>query len=499
MGMSGKTFLSAFQMGAKLYPDIVKSREDKIDKDLKREMLNLQKNRLKVEGEVAAAKGTRLATGLKNLEEFKIEFDALDMNSPEFVSQYSDLVKNKITGMSMAPESLEKFNAIDGMVKGNAIYKAQVEAENNAWKVTEWWNKRNPLSPIDPRTAPPEALAAVDRAHKDYLQEEKNKALRAEVETRSEAETALKDKAEFVAFVEETGSAFKPEDYENPEAKTALRIHNQIEEVKELIMTVGEDGLPIMAKLVIKPDGSGYDNHLAVLAELTTLANKQKTDRGIKGKSLSESQGNALMYSERLRFANETMDRMVIEGAVPTKDFINGLIANVTADDPFSIANALIAPEFQVWKSAADNFIRATLRKESGAAIADTEYIGGFKDYISLLGDSDKLAEHKRDLRMGIADAMRRVSGTPWEESYLPRKPMTFPSKESAMEYAGKWLKEGDKAEYREGGMIIPFTVQKRKEEPAEEVVEKVDFETLPDPKTNPLLKGAPAPTSIRP
>lgn len=502
MGMSGKTFLSAFQVGSRLYPDILKSREDQIDKKLKREMLDLQKNNLKVESEVAAAKGERLSTGLKNLEEFKVEFDALDMNSPEFVSQYSDLVKNKITGISMAPESLEKFNAIDGMVKGNAIYKAQVETENNAWKVTEWWNKRNPLSPIDPRTAPPEALAAVDRAYKDYLQEEKNKALRAEVETRSEAETALKDKAEFVAFVEETGSAFKPEDYEKPEAKTALRIHNQTEEVKDLIMEVGEDGLPIMAELVIKPDGSGYENHLAVLAKLRTLANKQKTERGIQGKSLSEGQGNALMYSERLKFDNETMDRAVLQGVAPGKDLLNTLLSNLSGEKTFSFYNAVIDPEFQVWKSAADNFIRATLRKESGAAIADHEYVGGFKDYIPLFGDSDKLQAHKRRLRKGIADTMRRISSIPWDESYLPSQPLSFQSLEQAERYLGKadWLPEGTKAEYYDEArkLYVPFTVRK-KAEPTKKAVPKLGGETLPDPKTNPLLKGAPAPTSIRP
>jgi hypothetical protein len=47
MGMSGKTFLSAFQMGAKMYPDILKSREDQIDKKAKRKVLNLQKRKLK--------------------------------------------------------------------------------------------------------------------------------------------------------------------------------------------------------------------------------------------------------------------------------------------------------------------------------------------------------------------------------------------------------------------------------------------------------------------
>ena len=503
MGMSGKTFLSAFQMGAKMYPDIVQSREDQIDKKLKRDVIDLQKRKLESDRDIAAALKDREAVGMKNLNTFKVGYEALDMNDPRFPSNYSKLVKDNITGIGMSKRSLEAFNFIDGMVKGDARFKSQVEAENKAWVALDWYNQRNPLAPIDPQTAAPDALMAVNNSYKDYLQEEKNKAVRAEVEAKTEAETALADKATFTAFVEETGSAFNPEDYAKPEAKTALRIHKQTEEVKDLIMTVGEDGLPIMAKLKINQDGSGYENLLAVKAELTTLANKQKTDRGIKGKSLSESQGNALMYSERLKFANETMDRMVLEGAVPTKDFINGLIADVTSDNPFSIANALIAPEFQVWKSAADNFIRAVLRKESGAAIADTEYIGGFKDYISLLGDSDKLAEHKRDLRMGITDTMRRVSSIPWDESFLPRKPLSFQSYDQAKEYLGKggWLEEGAEAEYYDEALksYIPFKVQGRKTEPTKKAVPKLGGETLADPRTNPLLKGAAAPTSIRP
>ena len=338
----------------------------------------------------------------------------------------------------------------------------------------------------------------------DHLQEEKNKAVRAEVETKGEAETALKDKATFTAFIEETGSAFNPEDFSKPEAKTALRIHKQTEEVKDLIMTVGEDGLPIMAKLRIKPDGSGYENLLAVKAELTTLANKQKTERGIKGKSLSEQQGNALMYSERLKFDNETMDRAVLQGVAPGDDLLNNLLSSLSGEKTFSFYNAVIDPEFQVWKSAADNFIRATLRKESGAAIADHEYVGGFKDYIPLFGDSDKLQAHKRRLRKGIADTMRRVSSVPWDESYLPSQPLSFKSYEQAESYLGKadWLPEGTKAEYYDEARkaYIPFTVtDKRKKKPTKKSVPKLGGETLKDPRTNPLLKGAPAPTSIRP
>ena len=485
-------------MGAKLYPDIVKSREDQIDKKLKRDIINLEKEKLESDKAIAEKLKEREIEGMKSLNTLKIGYEALDMNDPRFPAQWKKLVKDNITGIGMSKRSLEEFNTIKETVVGNEIFKAKELAEADAWVAVDWWNKNNPLKKIGP-DASPDALDVVNDSYKEHLQEEKSKELRAEIETKTVAETALKDKAEFVAFIEETGSAYLPEDYTKPEAKDALRVHKQTEEVKDLIMEVGEEGLPIMAKLEIRPDGSGYENLLAVKAELTTLANEQKQKRGRAGKSLSEAEGNALMYSERLKFANETMDQMVIEGAAPEMDFLNGLIANYTGGKTFNIANALIDPKYQKWKSAADNYIRATLRKESGAAIADHEYIGGFKDYIPLLGDSAELKEHKRDLRIGVADTMRRISGVPWEETYLPRKPMRFPSEEAANRYKGNWLKEGDKAEFydEDRKMWIPFTVGKAKA--TKKPAAKPALKPLPDPRTNPLLQPEPFPTSIRP
>lgn len=503
MGMSGRTFLSAFQMGSRLYPDIVQSREDRIDKELKRGVINLQKKKMESDRDIAAALRDREVIGMKNLNTLKVGYEALDMNDPKFPSQWRKLVKDNITGIGMSKRSLEGFNSIKATVTDNELFKAQEVGETDAWVAVDWWNTHNPLKKIGP-DAPQDVLDIVNDSYKDHLKEEKAEAIRADVVATAEATAGVKAEATFKEFIEETGSAFTPEDYAKPEAKTALRIHNQTEEVKDLIMTVGEDGLPIMAKLRIKQDGSGYENHLAVLAELTTLANKQKTDRGIQSKSLSEQQGNALMYSERLRFSNETMDRMVLQGAVPEKDIVDGWIADKNKDSAFSISNALLDPKFQVWKSAADNFIRAVLRKESGAAIADTEYIGGFKDYISLLGDSEELVAQKRTLRKGIADTMRRVASIPWDESYLPRQPLRFQSLKQAEEYLAKpdWLPEGAEAEYYDETrkLWIPFTVTDRqKKKPTKKAVPKPDFETLADPRTNPLLKGAVAPTSIRP
>jgi len=484
-----------------MYPDIVKSRADEVDRKAKRKVINLQKRKLKEDKKLADRLKEREVIGMTSLNNLQTGYAALDMDDPKFPSQWRKLVKDNITGIGMSKRSLEGFNTIKSTVIENEAFKAKEVAETEAWVAGAWWNENNAFNKITPES-PPELLKEAGDAYKKHLQEEKNKVTRADVVATAEAQVGVADEAKFKAFVEETGSAFNPEDFNKPEAKTALRIHKQTEEVKKLIMTVGEDGLPIMAKLRIKPDGSGYENHLDVLAELTTLSNKQKTDRGIKGKSLSEQQGNALMYSERLKFANETMDRKVLEGVAPGQDILNNLLTEATGTKTFSFFNAVIDPKFQVWKSAADNFIRATLRKESGAAIADHEYIGGFKDYIPLMGDSKELVGHKRTLRKGISDTMRRVSSVPWDESYLPSQPLRFQSREQAERFLrkGGWLEEGTKAEYKDGGKIIPFTVtDKRKKKPANKAVPKLGSEALADPRTNPLLKGAVNPTSIRP
>ena len=451
MGMSGKTFLSAFQMGSRIYPDIVKSREDEIDRKAKRGMLDLQKNKLRVENEVAVARKNRQTLSLKNFDEFKTDFDQLDMNDPRFVYKYSDLVKGKITGMSMTSESLERFKAIDSMVKGNAIYKAQVEAENNAWKMADWWNKENPGNPIDPATAAPDALSVVNDAYKKYKQEELNTALRAELETKDETQTALKDKATFASFIKETGSPYKPGDYAKPEAKNAMRLHNQLGEVKELLMEVGEEGLPIASKLAIRSDGSGYKNLLEVKAELVTLNNKLKEQRGSKGKSLSEAQGNAFAYSERMRANNRVIDQMEVQGLVPENDILNALLVKWGKDNDVDFWNVVVDPKYQQFKSAADNFIRATLRKESGAAISQDEYKGAFRDYIPRMGDSPGLVKQKRRLRIGIANVMRRQSGMAWDSGdEFPLAPFQFDSIEQAKKYAAlDYVKPGEEVEIK--------------------------------------------------
>jgi hypothetical protein len=429
MSMSGKTFLAAFQVGSRLLPD-------EIDRRVSRKKINLEKNLLRIKKQVEDKKKEREKIGAESFNTFETGFNALNLNSTDFPSQYKNLVSSNLTGMIMSPVSKAKFEEIDKMVKENAIYKSFVDAENETAEAIQNWNKRNPLKRItDLNNTPPDILAAANDAYKEEKKEEEKEALRSKLETEGAVKTELEDQAEFNLFVKETGSDFKPEDFNKPEAQNAMRIHNQIKEVEKLVAESGTAGIPILRKLAIKKDGTGYSNLVDVKAALQDIINQNKKSEKRSGKSLSQEEGNALSYSERMRFDNLIMDQADINGVNPSKELIDGFIADYGKDKAFSISNALLDEGFQSFKVAADNFIRAVLRKESGAAIAETEYIGAFKDYIPLLGDSPKVVQQKRTLRQGITNTMRRISGIPWDDSEFVNAPLQFKSEEQAERY----------------------------------------------------------------
>ena len=130
-----------------MYPDMVKSREDEIDRKAKRKVINLQKKKLKEDRDLAEKLKEREVEGMKSLNDFKIGYEALDMNDPRFPSNYAKLVKDNITGIGMSERSRDGYNFIDEMVKKNARYKSQVESQNKAWVALDWYNEEKPACP----------------------------------------------------------------------------------------------------------------------------------------------------------------------------------------------------------------------------------------------------------------------------------------------------------------------------------------------------------------
>ena len=73
--------------------------------------------------------------------------------------------------------------------------------------------------------------------------------------------------------------------------------------------------------------------------------------------------------------------------------------------------SALQSDVVQQQEQAERNFINATLRKESGAAIADSEYASAQKQYLPQPGDTAATLEQKRQNRVAALRGIAASSG----------------------------------------------------------------------------------------
>ena len=420
MSMSGKTFLAAFQVGSRLYPD-------EVDRRINRGKINLQKNLLELEEEVERAKKERESTGLKEFNEFKQGFEKLDLDNVNFPTQWKNLVSKHITGISMSPTAKAMYDNIKKTVVESEIYKSFEVGEADVARAVQHWNRNNLEKITDLANLPDDTKQSLIQSHKDFLKEEEKQKLSDELTLKDKVAREGDERATFTTFLQETGSSYKPEDFNKPEARNEMRIHNQLKEVKDLAIEAGKDGVPLLKRLKVKDDGTGYANDTEIKAELQEIIDNRKTKRGLQTKSLGEQQGNAFSYSERMRFDNRVIDQMYVKGLLPEDNVLDTLLTDWGSDKKTDFFNVVVDPKFRQFKTAADNFIRAVLRKESGAAISESEYKGAFRDYIPRLGDDPETVEQKRRLRLGITNVMRRVSSIPWDdEGGIPLQPLQF-------------------------------------------------------------------------
>lgn len=74
-------------------------------------------------------------------------------------------------------------------------------------------------------------------------------------------------------------------------------------------------------------------------------------------------------------------------------------------------ANQFMSPEGQAYYQAAADWVRAKLRKESGAVISKEEMITEIRTYFPVPGDSKKVVEQKAKARKTAMQAMRQAAG----------------------------------------------------------------------------------------
>jgi hypothetical protein len=119
-------------------------------------------------------------------------------------------------------------------------------------------------------------------------------------------------------------------------------------------------------------------------------------------------QATAAGYADRMVQADKILDDPKL-AAVQTDITQKGL-GGVPV-----IGNMLTSPEFQQAEQAQRDFINAILRRESGAAIAASEFESARKQYFPQPGDSPQVLEQKKQNRLNAIKGVARSAGPAYE------------------------------------------------------------------------------------
>lgn len=136
------------------------------------------------------------------------------------------------------------------------------------------------------------------------------------------------------------------------------------------------------------------------------LANQANPEA--KTKPPTDSQLMAGGYFERMNRAQQIIEPLEQQGEYP---MVGAAIAGATPFVGEFARRTVMSPQQQQYQQAADDWIRAKLRKESGAVIGEEEMRREYQTYFPQPGDSDEVIEQKRRARETATRAMATAAG----------------------------------------------------------------------------------------
>jgi hypothetical protein len=147
-----------------------------------------------------------------------------------------------------------------------------------------------------------------------------------------------------------------------------------------------------------------------------------RAEREAKRAEGSDTQRLSSGFAARMETAESIINQLeATQTGLPTTT------TSIAASIPFVGGYAqrkVMSPDQQRYKQAADNWIRANLRKESGAVIGADEMQSEYETYFPMPGDSPEVIAQKAAARKVTTDSMRKNAGPayrPMEGSTLPR------------------------------------------------------------------------------
>lgn len=121
------------------------------------------------------------------------------------------------------------------------------------------------------------------------------------------------------------------------------------------------------------------------------------------GKPLTDAQSTSLGYAQRVAQASQIIDTL-------GGKFASGSVQNLLGP---VVPNLLKSDERQQYEQAQKNFINAVLRKESGAAISDSEFASAKAQYFPQPGDGQGVLDNKKANRDLVYQNLMQSAGNP--------------------------------------------------------------------------------------
>lgn len=135
---------------------------------------------------------------------------------------------------------------------------------------------------------------------------------------------------------------------------------------------------------------------------------------------------NALAFLNRAKDADTTLTESGLENRIAQQG-LAGQVQGAIAPNMFQ------TKEQQLYRQAQRSFTEARLRKESGAAVPQSEYDNDARTYFAQPGDSPEVIAQKQQKRQVVLDGLAVASGKAYEEYYgEPYKPRGAGAKPAA-------------------------------------------------------------------
>ena len=163
------------------------------------------------------------------------------------------------------------------------------------------------------------------------------------------------------------------------------------------IVSIGEDGVP---KPLASPGGEGV-----LMPYSATAASNAPGAPGVAPKPMTDTQSNALLFGNRAKEAHDLVNKLSTAG-------INKPYLGIGSNSGMlgSLVNTFQPKEFQQLDQAKLDFMTAILRKESGAAISQSEFDTAERQYFPRVGDDPStIAQKAKNRELAIQGILAGV------------------------------------------------------------------------------------------